>query len=218
MLRSLTPELLDALPHSHADAIASRRDLVRVNQAMKNTGWLLQQMQRAHQDLNINRWIELGAGDGTLGSQFARKVENKPCRVTGLDFAPRPHQWPSAWDWYQGDLWQWDQWSKVEGLVACLVLHHFSLHQLAELGKRIQQACRYFIAVEPVRKKVHVWQANLLTFWGMNRVTRHDASVSVKAGFQNDELVQTLGLNSQQWQISLCETWRGAYRLIAWRK
>ncbi|MBX7157167.1 MAG: class I SAM-dependent methyltransferase [Verrucomicrobiae bacterium] len=218
MFRSLTPEILDTLPHHHTDAIASRRDLVRVNAAMRNTSWLLQQIQRAQREFHIHQWVEVGAGDGHLGKQLARTIEKNHCHVTGLDFAPRPEQWPAAWDWQQGNLWQWDQWSKVEGVIACLVLHHFSLSQLAELGQRIQKNCRYFIAVEPVRKKIHLWQANLLTSFGMNRVTRHDASLSVKAGFRDGELTQAMGWDPQHWTITLSQTWRGAYRFIAWHK
>jgi hypothetical protein len=74
------------------------------------------------------------------------------------------------------------------------------------------------IAVEPVRKKIHLWQANLLTSLGMNRVTRHDARISVKAGFYRNELPEGMGLDSERWNISLRQTWLGAYRLMAWRK
>lgn len=218
MLRSLTPELLDTLPHHHVDALASRQDLVRVNAIMRNTSWLLQQIQQAHRDFHIHQWVELGAGDGYLGNQLVQTFENDNCQITGLDFAPRPECWPEKWNWHQGDLWQWDHWSQVEGVIACLVLHHFSSDQLAELGKRIQKNCRFIIAVEPVRKKIHLWQANLLTSLGMNRVTRHDARISVKAGFYRNELPEGMGLDSERWKISLRQTWLGAYRLMAWRK
>ena len=51
----------------------------------------------------------------------------------------------------------------------------------------------------------------------MNRVTKHDAKVSVKAGFRDVELQNALGLDDS-WQVTVHQTFRGAYRFVAWRK
>lgn len=216
MLRSLTPELLETLPHDHSDALASRQDLICINRVMGNTNWLVNQLQAIQSFLKVKNWAELGAGDGSLGNKIIHALGVKDYQIMGLDFAPRPQSWPLNWDWHQGNLEQWNKWSEIEGLIACLVLHHFSEQHLQNLGKKIQQNCRCIIAVEPVRKKLHLWQANLLTL-GMNRITKHDASISVKAGFQDNELAQALCLN-KSWQVIVRQTWRGAYRFIAWRK
>ena len=72
--------------------------------------------------------------------------------------------------------------------MATLFLHHFSE---AELRRLLEQAARradVFLACEPRRDVVSLGAARLLGLLGCNDVTRHDARLSVRAGFAGKEL------------------------------
>ena len=56
---------------------------------MGNYRWLSGKMRAADTDGSF-QWIETGSGDGPL----ARFHDRFPGTVTGLDFAPRPRDWP----------------------------------------------------------------------------------------------------------------------------
>jgi hypothetical protein len=51
-----------------------------------------------------------------------------------------------------------------------------------------------------------------------NHVTRHDAHVSIAAGFRADELPRILGLEPSDWDCRCTTTVLGAYRLVAVRR
>jgi hypothetical protein len=53
---------------------------------------------------------------------------------------------------------------------------------------------------------------------GANHVSRHDANVSIAAGFRGDELPGLLGLEPERWTWRCTTTLLGAYHLIAWRR
>jgi hypothetical protein len=48
----------------------------------------------------------------------------------------------------------------------------------------------------------------------INDVTRHDMHVSIDAGFRRGEIMQLLGISSQQWSCEEIEHWKGACRTI----
>ena len=73
-------------------------------------------------------------------------------------------------------------------VVANLFLHHFADARLAELLGTISGRAKLFVAVEPHRFR-HAFPCGQLTrLIGCNAVTRHDAAVSVRAGFLGNEL------------------------------
>jgi len=49
-------------------------------------------------------------------------------------------------------------------------------------------------------------------------ITRHDARVSIEAGFRGKELPHLLNLDPALWQTTLIETFFGAYRMLAVRR
>jgi hypothetical protein len=53
---------------------------------------------------------------------------------------------------------------------------------------------------------------------GGSHVTRHDARVSIAAGFLGDELPAALGLDPRNWHWRCTTTALGAYRMIALRR
>ena len=101
-------------------------------------------------------------------------------------------------------------------MLCSLTLHHFSNEQLRQLGHRLKNA-RLLLISEPARRRRHLWQGKCLHLLGLNRVTRHDMPVSIRAGFLQDELPAALGLAADRWKWAVSHTFFGAYRLIATR-
>ena len=75
-----------------------------------------------------------------------------------------------------------------DAMIANLFLHHFREAQLAGLLRAAARQARVFIAVEPRRSAPSLLFSRLLWLIGCNQVTRHDAPVSVRAGFAGREL------------------------------
>jgi hypothetical protein len=78
--------------------------------------------------------------------------------------------------------------TRNDAVIANLFLHHFEDARLAELLRGIARIARVFIAVEPRRSRWALACSRQLWAIGCNRVTRHDAPVSVRAGFAGNEL------------------------------
>jgi hypothetical protein len=103
-------------------------------------------------------------------------------------------------------------------VIANLLLHQFSEVDLHALGEQLQH-CRLIVACEPTRRRLsQVAYRAIAPLFGANRVTLHDAHVSISAGFRGDELPRVLGLAADRWSASVHQTWLGAYRLVAERR
>lgn len=97
-------------------------------------------------------------------------------------------------------------------LVANLFLHHFEGESLRMLGK----LCGGFEVVvfsEPDRA-ILPHMLGVLLWPAINRVTRHDMHVSIRAGFAAGELPELMGLEPEKWTFRETSTWRGARRVI----
>ena len=73
-------------------------------------------------------------------------------------------------------------------VVANLFLHHFEDARLAELFRAVAGRARLFAAIEPRRAPWPLFCCRLRWAIGCNSVTRHDAAISVRAGFSGREL------------------------------
>lgn len=73
-------------------------------------------------------------------------------------------------------------------MLANLFLHHFDSVRLARLLGRAAENAEAFVACEPRRSLFSLAASAGLGLVGCNAVTRHDAVVSVKAGFAGNEL------------------------------
>ena len=73
-------------------------------------------------------------------------------------------------------------------IIANLFLHHFDAAGLKTLLSSVAQRTRMFIACEPRRSGFALVGSRLLGVIGCNDVSRHDAVVSVRAGFDGREL------------------------------
>ncbi len=213
--RVVEPELLDSLPFDHPDARHSRRDLRLLNGIMGNFRWIARTLE-AIPDFRDRTICELGAGDGSLGEYLQRRIFDPRFRVTGLDLAPQGRYWPELWPWIEGNALETMQTVKPGVMVANLILHHFSEPELAGIGQLFQRA-DYLIISEPARYRRHHFQGHLANILGINRVTRHDLHVSIRAGFRPGELPALLELKENEWRIQETHDFWGAYRLYAER-
>ena len=213
MPRTLQPELLDSLPPDHPDARHSRRDLRLINSVMGNHRWLARTLPPLLRP--GERALELGAGTGELG----RRLAARGAAVDGLDFAPRPPDWPAARAWHVGDLRDFDGYGRYAAVIANLLLHHLTEAELAELGAKLARTARIIVASEPARSRRSQWLFAAIAPWfRANRVTLHDAHVSIAAGFAGDELPRALGLAPEAWECRCTTTALGAYRMVALRR
>lgn len=97
------------------------------------------------------------------------------------------------------DVFDWPQTSATV-VVTNLFLHHFEAEQLAALLRLISTRAKLFIALEPRRSRWPLFCSRLLWAIGCNAVTRHDAAVSVHAGFSGREL-SALWPAKSKWQL-----------------
>ena len=91
--------------------------------------------------------------------------------------------------------------------IANLFLHHFREAQLTGLLRAAARSARVFIALEPRRSARSLLFSRLLWIIGCNHVTRHDAVVSVRAGFAGREL-------SRLWPAD--QSWTLQERPVGW--
>ena len=75
-------------------------------------------------------------------------------------------------------------------MVSNLFLHHFEEDKIAELFGLLARRVELFVALEPRRAGWPLFCSRLLWGLGCNDVTRHDAVVSVQAGFNGNELTR----------------------------
>jgi hypothetical protein len=76
----------------------------------------------------------------------------------------------------------------LDAIVANLFLHHLTQADLRRLFALAATRAPLFVACEPRRSTLALAGARLMWFIGANDVTRHDAVVSVRAGFSDGEL------------------------------
>lgn len=213
MPRLLQPELLDALPPEHPDAVHSRRDLRLINGLMGNHRWMARALAGALGD--GGRILELGAGTGELGRRLV--AAGRP--ADGLDLAPPPPGWPAERVWHRANLLTFDGYGRYDAVIGNLIFHHFSPEELAALGRTLRDSSvRVIVACEPARRAVSQRLFALVAPWfRANRVTMHDARVSIAAGFLADELPALLGLRQPAWAWRCHCTMLGSYRMVARR-
>jgi len=210
MKRAVLPELLDTLPPDDPRAACSRRDLRRLNWLMRRapifSATLDARLERAPRSI-----IEIGAGDGTLMLELAKEnhVRWPNVHVMMVDrqktVSPRTLAqfgelgWPV--EFVVADVFDWlPDAPPTDAILANLFLHHFPDAKLAELFRLLAGRTDFFLACETRRDWPSWTVARLLGLLGCNAVTRHDARVSMDAGFIGNELSARWPVNGG-WQF-----------------
>lgn len=200
MQRALAEEWLDHLEAERPEAIRSRSDLWRLNRLMGHPQHLAEALREAWPQ-SPGIIVELGAGDGRLMADVARRLgpEWAGTKVILVDRQPIASKETQAifsrlgWsaEIVQADVTDWFVSGKAWGvpvITANLFLHHFDAPQLRVLLSHAAGDGRHFVALEPRRSVTALAASRLVGLIGCNKVTRHDAVLSVRAGFTGNEL------------------------------
>jgi hypothetical protein len=191
--RCLTPELLDHLPADDPRAIRSRRDLAWINRVMFQHAIMARALSRLPPPRSI---ADLGGGDGRFLLGVAKRLA--PCwpgvRALICDrqdiVKTATHAAFEKLGWQcevrRGDIFETLPHTDI--ITANLFLHHFDDASLARLLVLAAGHTQAFVACEPRRNRFAWVAAHLVGVLGANDVTRHDAVVSVEAGFAYREL------------------------------
>jgi SAM-dependent methyltransferase len=206
--RRVEPEWLDELPAEDPRAMRSRRDLARVNGLMANAGIVARELRSMHPGppawglpgQATARIAEIGAGDG----EFALRLANLLPPAPGASFTLLDRQGivkaqvrgrfeDLGWkvESVERDVFEWledPSTPAFDAIVANLFLHHFEADALARMLQLVSRKTSRFVACEPRRSDAALLGSRLLGLAGCNDVTRHDAVVSVRAGFRDGEL------------------------------
>ncbi|MCI0652653.1 MAG: hypothetical protein L0Z55_12310 [Planctomycetes bacterium] len=198
--RKVEPEWLDFLAPEDPAAAASRADLRRVNRLMGHAGIIAAELRQALHPAT-RALIEIGAGDGTLLLRALRRLGRQSPQLPLLLVDRQRAAGAETLAGFRALGWQpavliseaieWLASCKQSAgsvFVANLFLHHFDEERLALLFERAAQLADCFIACEPRRSAFALGASHLLGAVGCNAVTRHDAVVSVHAGFNGREL------------------------------
>jgi hypothetical protein len=196
--RRLEVEWLDELPAADPRARRSRSDLRRINVLMGNARIVAGELRRAL-PRGLTTIAELGAGDGSFTARVARNTGALDVSATLVDqqdiVAPETFAQLASRGWRAqvacADVFAWLEGGapgRCDAIVANLFLHHFEAEPLARMLSLIARRTDVFIACETRRSAFALAGARLLGVVGCNDVSRHDAVVSVRAGFHDAEL------------------------------
>jgi hypothetical protein len=193
--------------------VRSRADLRRVNRIMGSLSLLLRALD-VFSGGDAPGFVELGSGDGAMALRLARsRAQRWPgASLTLLDLqpsvTPRTVAAIEALGWkvdvVAADALAWlaAASARPDAVVfANLFVHHFEGKRLAQLLAGIAQSSRAFVCCEPRRSRVALAGSKLMGLIGCNDVTRHDAVVSVHAGFRDREI-------SEAWVGAVAQGWR----------
>ena len=199
MERVIEPEWLDDLPPDDPKAIGSRAGLRRLNSLMGHVGRMHGTLQNLFQKTEPKRIIEIGAGDGSFLLKLIHRTGWKNTEIILLDRQPAISSETKIAlgkigckiQFVQADVFAWlPNAPKADCIMANLFLHHFQPEALQQLFGLISQASDAFAAGEPRRYAAAMAVSRCLGLIGCNEVTRHDAVISVRAGFNGSELSQ----------------------------
>jgi hypothetical protein len=200
MTRIVDPEWLDVLSPDDPRALKSRRDLALINRVMMQAGIMARLLGCVDGSTQPLRFLEIGSGDGgfmlSVARRLARKVPEAEVllldRQNGVSVATMDAFAGLGWraQTVETDVFQFLRASpeKFDAVSANLFLHHFEPEALAEMFALVAARTTLFAACEPRRDALGLAGSHMLWALGCNDVTRHDAVVSVRAGFAGDEL------------------------------
>ena len=178
----------------------------------------------------MRRLVDLGGGDGTLLLQVARKL-GPSCGGIGAVLVDRQALVSertregfkvSGWgiEAATSDVLEWLASSPLhEGtvMIANLFLHHFEDSPLRALLKQVSTRAELFVACEPRRDRLTLCASRLVGWIGCNAVTRHDAPISVRAGFSGREL-SALWPAGGDWRTEEGPVGPFSHYFVAWRE
>ena len=184
--RLILPELLDSLPPDQA--LASLRDLVRINRRWGGHSTLRRLLRENVPDSQPFSVLDVGAASGDMGDCIRRWYS--AAKVTSLDYV-ESHLARSAAPKVAGDAFRLPFRTGSFDYVFCsLFLHHFQDEAVVRLLQSFGEVARKAVLVidlerNPIPYYFIAWSRPLL---GWDPVTVHDGAISVEAAFHRTEL------------------------------
>lgn len=223
--RQVEPEWLDLLPANDARAVRSRRDLIRINDWMLQSAIMARSLREHFYDQPPRTLIDIGSGDGTFILSVARKLAPDWQNVSVILVDRQDIVSPETLAAFRALRWNpqivatdvfefLEGYSKPCAVTANLFLHHFHDDELARLLKAVAHVAQFFVACEPWRASVPLLLGKMLWAIGCNDVSRHDALVSIRAGFTAQEL-SALWPEPARWNLQECRAWLFTHLFIA---
>jgi Methyltransferase domain len=225
--RIVERELLDELPPSDPRALRSRRDLRLLNFGMRHPPTMAAALLKNLRDTTEGtphkgtrpaivtpRIVELGAGDGHFLLAVAQRLRSKwpageATLVDRLDsFEPKIGERFKRLGWRvrteKKTAMEWLQQSPpgtADAIICNLFLHQFQASELTEMLQLAARSTGLLVALEPSRSWMSRACGGLLWAIGCGQVTRHDAAISIRAGFDKRELSE-LWPDKQNWSLT----------------
>jgi hypothetical protein len=228
--RIVLPELLDVLPPRDSAALRSRRDLRRLNAWMRHPQIMARALRENLAGHNAPQIVELGAGDGHFLLSVAERLNGFLREPEGVLVDRLETTEPQIYGGFQGLGWRvrtetaeaadWlrnRQPAPSETVVSNLFFHQFKREQLAEMLRLAAKSAHLVIALEPRRAWLPKIGGRLLWVIGCGSVTRHDAHISIRAGFYGTEL-SALWPDKENWQLTEQPAGLFSHLFIARRK
>lgn len=229
-IRVVRPEILDHLPAADPRAIASRKDLCRLNRWLNNHRFIKQAIVTAFPADLPHSIVEIGSGDGRFASQMLTYLDEAEPIADTRDLYLVDRQTTTSkemvgnfeemgWNAHsvQADIFDWlPKQTTFDCIIANLFLHHFEPAQLMNLFELIASKTKVFIACEPRRCRTALYGGYLLLYATCSSVTRHDGIVSIRAGFDDQELSQLWP--AQGWNLRETKAGIASHLFVAMRK
>lgn len=212
--RIVLPELLDVLPPQDASALHSRRDLRRLNSWMNHPRMMTRALRQNLSLEGSQKIVELGAGDGHFLLSVAKRLNGRwpdadailVDRLNALD--PQMSDrfgrlgWRARAETAEATEWlRRAQAGAPYTIISNLFFHQFEAGQLSEMFQLAAAVSNLVVALEPRRSWLPRLSGKFLWTIGCNRVTRHDAHISIRAGFADAEL-SALWPEKENWQLT----------------
>ncbi|MGZ4962121.1 MAG: class I SAM-dependent methyltransferase [Limisphaerales bacterium] len=211
------------MPATDPRAIASRRDLQRLNRWLGHQKFVRRALTETLKTYSKPRLVEIGCGDATFALQVLKQFPSG--EITLVDrqatIAPETLNGFASIGWkaqfVNADIFDWlPRQDTVDCMMADLFLHHFEFGSLRKLFELIAARTNVFIACEPRRDRNALIGSYVLTYATCTAVTRYDAPVSIRAGFRNKELSELWPKGN--WDLREEDVGIGSHMFIATKK
>ncbi len=180
---------------------------------MGHPGILSRALNKNWNGRDTRQIVEIGAGDGHFLLSVARRLRGKwpdvnatlVDRLDALDPQTREHFNRLGWR-VRVEIAEASEWLRqapprtADTIISNLFLHQCHTEQIVEMFRLAVRSARVVIALEPRRS----WRSRLggrfLWCIGCSSVTRHDARISIRAGFAGREL-SALWPDDKNWEL-----------------
>jgi len=230
MERLVENELLDGLPARDPRAARSRRDIQRLNLLMGHHRIMAKHLSESFTGRAPRSLAELGAGGGefllSVAQQLASRAETFAATLVDcadvFESETRDAFVRLGWNVNAeiSDALAWlrrTNKERADVIVTNLFLHQFQDRDLREMLQLAANSTRTLIAVEPRRGFWPLLLSRFVGLVGCGAVTRFDAPVSVRAGFQGREL-SALWPDPKNWELTERRAGLFSHVFIARRK